>query len=167
MNYIFFFIILLIQSSNCFIKSPNFFNIQTKQISNNNNKIKFIDSSYKSGFLLKNQSINNKVRSNIPIVALNDYCPDYIQQIVNPIKINYGEKIVKLITNFLPTADGIAPHVLHANEFMINILLSNDYLPDNIKKILILNVIKISLLGDSIGSSMLHLYNDLVNCLLG
>ena len=36
----------------------------------------------------------------------------------------------------------------------------------DIKKQLILNVIKISLFGDSVGSQMLHMYYDLVNCLL-
>ena len=73
---------------------------------------------------------------------------------------------MKSVTEFLPTADGIAPHVLHANEFMINLLLNTDSIPIDIKKQLILNVIKISLFGDAMGSSMLHMYYDLVNCLL-
>ena len=125
--------------------------------------------------IIKKQSIINYNRNKIieksnrfilPIKASNEYCPANLQQFLDPIKIDHGEKIVKSITEFLPTADAIAPHVLHANEFMINVLLNNDSIPMDVKKQLILNVIKISMFGDSIGSSMLQMYYDLVNCLL-
>lgn len=143
------FLLATIGSTNCYVNNPH--NIIKKQSIINYNKNKIIEKS--------NRFI-------IPIKASNEYCPENLQQFLDPIKIDHGEKIVKSITEFLPTADAIAPHVLHANEFMINILLNNDSIPIEIKKQLILNVIKISLFGDSVGSSMLHMYYDLVNCLL-
>ena len=136
-----------IGSSNCYINTPY------------NKKQSII-------YYSKNKVIDEPNRIYIPIKAIHNYCPSNLESIFDPFKIEHGEKIVKSITEFLPTADAIAPHVLHANEFMINILLNNDSIPMDIKKQLILNVIKISLFGDSVGSSMLHYYYDLVNCLL-
>ena len=143
------FLLAIFESANCYINNPH--TIIKKQSIINYNRNKFIEKSNR--FMLS-------------IKATDEYCPANLQQFLDPIKIEHGEKIVKSITEFLPTADGIAPHVLHANEFMINILINNDSIPIDIKKQLILNVIKISLFGDSIGSSMLHMYYDLVNCLL-
>lgn len=113
-----------------------------------------------------NKDFLGKNRLLLPIKASQNSCPENLSEFLTPIKINYGEKIVKSITEFLPTADGIAPYILHANEYMINVLLNNDHIPMHIKKELILNVIKISLFGDSVGSNMLHIYYDLVKCLL-
>lgn len=148
---IYYILFTLFGFTNCFIYNPQIINqkINSKNNENKNNKI-----------------LNNPSRILIPVKATNNYCPEHIQQFLEPIKLEYGEKIVKSATEFLPTADAIAPLVLNANEYMINLLLSNDYIPTPIKKQLILNVIKISLFGDSIGSSMLHMYYDLVNCLL-
>ena len=143
------FLLATFGSTNCYVN--NQFNIIKKQSIINYNRNKIIKKSNR--FIL-------------PIKASDEYCPGNLQQFLDPIKIEHGEKIVKSITNFLPTADAIAPHVLHANEFMINALLNNDYIPMDIKKQLILNVIKISMFGDSVGSSMLQMYYDLVNCLL-
>lgn len=143
----FFILLATIGSSNCYINTAF----------NKKQSITYYD---------KNKLINKSNRIFIPIKAVHNYCPSNLEAIFDPLKIEYGEKIVKSVTEFLPTADAIAPHVLHANEFMINILLNTDSIPMDIKKQLILNVIKISLFGDSVGSSMLHYYYDLVNCLL-
>ena len=142
-----FILLLTISSSNCYINTPNL---------KPNYNIKYN----------KNQIINKSNRILLPIKAIHNYCPSNLEQFLNPLKVEHGEKIVKSVTEFLPVADGIAPFVLQVNEFMINILLNTHSIPIDIKKQLILNVIKISLFGDSIGSSMLHLYYDLVNCLL-
>ena len=118
---------------------------------------------------------NCYIISSIPINNINFYKQSNIikinscikpDNIFSPIKLHYGEKIVKSLTEFLPTADAIAPFVLHTNEYMINILLNIETIPISIRKILILNVIKISLLGDHIGSTMLHMYYDIVKYLL-
>ncbi len=143
----FFILLATIGSSNCYINTAF----------NKKQSITYYD---------KNKLINKSNRIFIPIKAVHNYCPSNLEAIFDPLKIEHGEKIVKSVTEFLPTADAIAPHVLHANEFMINILLNTDSIPMDIKKQLILNVIKISLFGDSVGSSMLHYYYDLVNCLL-
>ena len=143
------FLLATFNSVNCYINTP--YNIIKKQsiIDYNDNKI-----------------INKSNRFIIPIKAIDKICPENLLQFLEPIKIEDGEKIVKSVTEFLPTADAIAPHVLHANEFMINVLLNTNSIPMDIKKELILNVIKISMFGDSVGSSMLQMYYDLVNCLL-
>jgi hypothetical protein len=146
---IYYILFTLFSFSNCFVNNPEILNQKIQHINNKNNN-----------------KINNPSRVLIPVKAINNYCPEHIQQFLQPIKLEYGEKIVKSATEFLPTADAIAPFVLSANEYMINLLLSNEYIPTPIKKQLILNVIKISLFGDSVGSSMLHMYYDLVNCLL-
>ena len=144
-----FFLLAIFSSANCYINNPHI-NIKKQSIINYN----------------RNKFIEKPNRFMLPIKAVDEYCPANLQKFLDSIKIEYGEKIVKLITEFLPTADGIAPHVLHANEAMINLLLNSDSIPIDLKKQLILNVIKISMFGDSIGSSMLQIYYELVNCLL-
>ena len=142
-----FILLAIISSSNCYINSP------------------YLKTDYNVKYN-KNIIINKSNIVSLHIKAISDYCPSNLEQFLNPLKLEHGEKLVKSVTEFLPTADGIAPHVLHANEVMINVLLNTDSLPIDIKKQLILNVIKISLFGDSVGSQMLHMYYDLVNCLL-
>ena len=149
---LFFILLLIININTCFISNYNILN-NKKLITSKENKY-------------LNKDILGKNRLLLPIKASADFNSHHLCEFLTPIKINHGEKIVKSITNFLPTADGIAPHVLHANEYMINVLLNNDNIPMHIKKELILNVIKISLFGDSVGSHMLHMYYDLVKCLL-
>ena len=149
---LFFILSLIININSCFISNPTILN-NKKLITSKKNKY-------------LNKDILGKNRLLMPIKANQNSCPENLLEFLTPIKINHGEKIVKSITEFLPTADGIAPHVLHANEYMINVLLNNDNIPMHIKKELILNVIKISLFGDSVGSHMLHMYYDLVKCLL-
>ena len=149
---LFFILSLIININSCFISNPTILN-NKKLITLRENK------HLNDGILGKNRLL-------LPIKAIADFNSENFCEFLTPIKINHGEKIVKSITEFLPTADGIAPHVLHANEYMINVLLNNDNIPMHIKKELILNVIKISLFGDSVGSHMLHMYYDLVKCLL-
>lgn len=149
---LFFILSLIININSCFISNPTILN-NKKLITLRENKH-------------LNKDILGKNRLLLPIKAIADFNSHHLCEFLTPIKINHGEKIVKSITEFLPTADGIAPHVLYANEYMINVLLNNDNIPMHIKKELILNVIKISLFGDSVGSHMLHMYYDLVKCLL-
>ena len=114
-----------------------------------------------SNIVIKNNLFNNKPYikksntnriSKINLVDYNnliDYNNLFAYDILSNIKQENGENIIRYVTEFLPYADGIGKHVLHANEYLIKIILDNNYLPEDIKKTLILDVIKMTLSGDS------------------
>ena len=74
--------------------------------------------------------------------------------------------IVKSTTSLLPTADGVGHHILHTNEKIINGLLENDRITMEIKKPVILNLIRAARMGDETGGIILERYEQLVDKLL-
>lgn len=73
---------------------------------------------------------------------------------------------VKFTSGLLPAADSIGHNVLHANEQLITKVLDFDGIPQNIKKDLILSVIRAARKGDETGGMILENYEKLVEFLL-
>jgi hypothetical protein len=74
-----------------------------------------------------------------------------------------GYIIVKMISSILPHVDTIGHRVLHMDDQIINFFINTDNLSPEVKKQIILNIIRISQQGDNFGSQMLQLYYDIVN----
>lgn len=79
---------------------------------------------------------------------------------------NVAVSSVKFTSGLLPSADSIGHHVLQANDQLINKLLDIDAIPKDIKKELILNVIRAARKGDETGGMILENYEKLVDFLL-
>lgn len=71
--------------------------------------------------------------------------------------------IVRGIANFLPNIDLIGHQVLLSNKELIPIILEKDNIPDDIKKELILGIIKMTQYGDSFGGILLENYYHIVD----
>ena len=74
-----------------------------------------------------------------------------------------GKIIVQTISAQLPNVDSIGHNVLRANNEFINSILSNPDLTEPIKKMIVLGSIKIAIMGDNMGSTLLQLYYDIVD----
>jgi hypothetical protein len=74
--------------------------------------------------------------------------------------------MVKTTTSILPAADSIGHHILHTNEILIHNLLDNEEISMEIKKPIILNLIKAAQTGDQVGGEILKNYEILVDKLL-
>jgi hypothetical protein len=74
--------------------------------------------------------------------------------------------IVHYTSTYLSQVDSVGHHVLKHNADMISFVLENDKIPDEIKKKIILESIKIAQMGDNMGSHILESYYNLVNALL-
>lgn len=79
---------------------------------------------------------------------------------------NVAVSSVKFTSGLLPAADSIGHNVLHANEQLISKLLDIDAIPKDIKRELILNVIRAARKGDETGGMILENYERLVDFLL-
>lgn len=82
---------------------------------------------------------------------------------LSEIKHEMGYIIVKMISSILPHVDTIGHRVLHMDDQIINFFINTDNLSPEVKKQIILNIIRISQQGDNFGSQMLQLYYDIVN----
>lgn len=105
----------------------------------------------------------NKLRTSLPSMNV---CPEYLEKITNSFNTEKSEEIVKTTTSFLTKVDGIGGYILHTNDIIINTILNNDLIDMKTKKIMILNLIEFSQIGDATGHNILQVYHDLVNCLL-
>lgn len=74
--------------------------------------------------------------------------------------------LVKTSTSLLPAADSIGHHILHTNEKIIYYLLDNKDISMEVKKPLILNLIKAAQMGDNTGGEILKNYEQFVDKLL-
>lgn len=79
---------------------------------------------------------------------------------------NIAINMVKTSTSILPACDSIGHNILHVNEIIIHNLLDNEALPMDIKKPIILNLIKAAQTGDQVGGEILKHYEILVDKLL-
>tara|TARA_B100001093_G_C26838269_1_gene1019363 strand:+ start:2796 stop:3167 length:372 start_codon:yes stop_codon:yes gene_type:complete len=77
-----------------------------------------------------------------------------------------GLEIVGNIAKNIPNIDSIGHQVILFDKRMINFLLDNNEIPDNIKKEVILILIKISQNGDQIGTIVLDNFYKISNYLL-
>ncbi len=137
-------------------------------------------------FLLNNQDINNQ----LPICESKPYYLKTVPEIIAEIKTNIimnnlheisdkisnlidfdhktkiSKPLIKYSSSLLPAMDGIAHHVLTANQNFINFVLDNDILSLEMKKKLVLFSIQAAQNGDSTGGQILEFYYNMVNHLL-
>ena len=74
-----------------------------------------------------------------------------------------GKIIVETISAQLPNVDSIGHNVLRANNEFINTILNNPTLSEPVKKMIVLASIKLAIMGDNMGSTLLQLYYDIVD----
>ena len=75
-------------------------------------------------------------------------------------------EVVRDIANFLPNIDLIGHQVLLANKDLIPIIYDMDNIPYDLKKDIILGIIKLSQYGDSFGGILLNNYHHFVDIIL-
>lgn len=85
------------------------------------------------------------------------------QQFIETTHEKTGYFVVKSISSLLPHVDSIGHKVLHANDVYISRILNFDNIPHDLKREIILCIIKVSQWGDDFGSHLLQLYYDIVN----
>ena len=90
------------------------------------------------------------------------YC--YAMFPIIPFNIKY--KLVELSSSILPNIDTIGHNLLLKNEIFIKYILYDHNLSENIKKMLILDIIKVTQHGDEFGGFILSHYHDLINNIL-
>ena len=90
-----------------------------------------------------------------------------LDKIITPeFKQTTSKIIVKSLSDTLPQFDSISHIVLNTNSKLITYVLHNDFLPEQIKKDIILLTIKFTQEGDNIGGQILELYYNIVNHIL-
>tara|TARA_B100000900_G_C20486894_1_gene677845 strand:- start:646 stop:960 length:315 start_codon:yes stop_codon:yes gene_type:complete len=92
----------------------------------------------------------------------NNYLTDVTKSTENIDNIS----IVRSIANILPNVDKIGHQVLLNNQEIIPSILENDSIPDDIKKEIILSIIKASQYGDNFGTFLLDRYHHIADILL-
>ena len=119
--------------------------------------------------IINSRYYHNKYQSNISMLDLGN-C---VETILNN-KVIYdflhdpviSKKIVVEVSNLLPNFDSIGHIVLHYNEVLINKVLAINWIDDDLKKKLVLNIIEACRRGDDFGSKILLNYYKLVDYLL-
>ncbi len=96
------------------------------------------------------------------LINLNDsfimnYLPSYI---------NLKLKIIEKSADILPKIDVFGHKILEENKLLINQIIHMDTLSIELKKELILTIVKLTEVGDSFGNIVLKNYEHLVNNLL-
>ena len=86
--------------------------------------------------------------------------------ILNEVHNDVNKFLIKEVTGWLPAADIISKKVLEWNDIYITRIIDSRMIPEDLKKTLILDLIKIVQWGDSTGSDLINWYFDFVNCLL-
>lgn len=105
------------------------------------------------------------LNSNLPPPPETSIGPSPIDHILDiTIKDKYlGKLIVEKISALLPKVDTIGHSVLHANNEFIDYILNDTNLSEMMKKNIVLTSIKLAIMGDNMGSSLLQLYYDIVD----
>lgn len=80
--------------------------------------------------------------------------------------INLKLKTIEFSTEILPKVDIVGHKILEQNKFIINLITHNENISLDVKKNLILEVIKFTQFGDNFGNIVLQNYEHLVNLLL-
>ena len=81
-------------------------------------------------------------------------------------KCEIGYNTIKLISSILPHIDSIGHRILHLDNVLINDILNLTTISPELKKDIVLNIIKLSQQGDNFGTHMLQLYYDMVDKLM-
>ena len=105
------------------------------------------------------------LNSNLPPPPESPISPTLVDHLLDvTIKDKYlGKLIVEKISALLPKVDTIGHSVLHANNEFIDYILNDTNLSEMMKKNIVLTSIKLAIMGDNMGSSLLQLYYDIVD----
>lgn len=106
------------------------------------------------------------IKERHPIVKLDNPCELFDKLLTPEIKDSSSKLIVKALSNTLPQFDSISHIVLNTNSKIIAYALENDFLPEQVKKYIILLTIKMTQEGDNMGGQILELYYNIVNHIL-
>lgn len=136
------------------------------------------------------QNVNQNINNQLPVCESKPYYLKTVPELIAEIKTNIimnnlheisdkisnlidfdhktkiSKPLIKYSSSLLPAMDGIAHHVLTANQNFINFVLDNDILSLEIKKKLVLFSIQAAQNGDSTGGQILEFYYNMVNHLL-
>tara|TARA_X000000950_G_C13910086_1_gene658626 strand:+ start:673 stop:1077 length:405 start_codon:yes stop_codon:yes gene_type:complete len=108
-------------------------------------------------------SLSSSKLNTVATPTVNKLCSPYL---VLAKKSDFAINFVQLSTRLLANFDSVGQHVLHANEIIINYLISNHEITMELKKPVILALIHFVQNGDNTGSLILENYYNAVNCLL-
>ena len=100
------------------------------------------------------------------LIKLDNPCQLFDKLLTPELKESSSKIIVKSLSNTLPQFDSISHIVLNTNSKIIAHALENDFLPDQLKKDIILLTIKMTQEGDNMGGQILELYYNIVNHIL-
>ena len=100
------------------------------------------------------------------VIKLDNPCQLFDKLLTPELKESSSKIIVKSLSNTLPQFDSISHIVLNTNSKIIAHALENDFLPDQLKKDIILLTIKMTQEGDNMGGQILELYYNIVNHIL-
>lgn len=117
--------------------------------------------SYSPNFLKKPM-----IKERRSIIKLDNPCQLLDKLLTPEVKDGTSKFIVKSLSNTLPQFDSISHIVLNTNSKIIAHALENDFLPDQLKKDIILLTIKMTQEGDNMGGQILELYYNIVNHIL-
>ena len=119
----------------------------------------------KSSSLISQTTIVGKNKA-ICVSASKVLCATKSPFILNEVHNDVNKFLIKEVTGWLPAADIISKKVLEWNYIYITRIIDSRMIPEDLKKTLILDLIKIVQWGDSTGSDLINWYFDFVNCLL-
>ena len=125
-----------------------------------------VTNAFKNGFLPFNNIVHtDRIVENTDNIQnnINEHCKffDYLSE--NKV---VGKFVVNSISSMLPKVDSIGHNVLHANNLFIKDVLNIEYLPESVKKDIVLGSIKLAIHGDNFGSTLLDFYYKIVDSCL-
>lgn len=106
------------------------------------------------------------IRERRSLIKLDNPCQLFDKLLTPEVKESSSKIIVKSLSNTLPQFDSISHIVLNTNSKIIAHALENDFIPDQLKKDIILLTIKMTQEGDNMGGQILELYYNIVNHIL-
>ena len=118
---------------------------------------------YNNQIITYNNEFINK--NNINCLIKDELNYKIIENIIHlklPNNKELGRTFVEFISSSLPHVDSIGHKVLHANNEFISYILNLQYLESYVKKDIVLASIKLAIMGDNFGSTLLQLYYDIV-----
>lgn len=146
--------VCLIVNSSSFVINPLIYNSNSPVLTNSHRTKPF-----------SRTSMITLLNSNLPPPPESPMTPTLVDHLLDvTIKDKYlGKLIVEKISALLPKVDTIGHSVLHANNEFIDYILNDTNLSEMMKKNIVLTSIKLAIMGDNMGSSLLQLYYDIVD----
>lgn len=106
----------------------------------------------------------NDLQNNIDNNLLSVDQETFLNELSNNKK--FGKFIVNSISSMLPKVDSIGHNVLHANNIFIADILGSEFIPEHLKRDIVLASIKLAIYGDNLGSHLLEFYYKIVDACL-